>query len=126
MTRPRLRVKLLEHRGRDVDAVHAHAALCERNRNPAAADGELERAAGSQRRQEVDGRADDLRGEHRIRFIHHPERFSFPCFFAYRSPTLNTESPIGIENAPITSSGHTSAQARPAPFRICSRLPRSA
>ena len=47
--------------GRDVDAVHAHAALRERQRDPSAADGELERAAGSHRSEEVDGRTDDLR-----------------------------------------------------------------
>src|SRR4029077_16211910 len=55
-----------------------------------------------------------------------PDLFSLPCFFAYRSPILNTISPIGIENTPITSNGHTSSQASPAPSRIELRQPRSA
>src|SRR5581483_1839409 len=58
--------------------------------------------------------------------LDHPERLSLPRFFAYRSPALKTTSPIGIENAPITSSGHTSAHARPVPCSTCCRLPRSA
>ncbi len=56
----------------------------------------------------------------------HPDRFSFPCRFAYRSPVRKTSSPSGIETPPIRSNGHTSAHSSPAPCRICSRFPRSA
>ena len=117
--------------------MHAHAALRERQRDAPGADAELQRAAAGERLEEVDDGGD---GAMPVRLpvavvplrdaarepIDHPDRFSLPCCFAYRSPTLNTASPIGIENAPITSSGQTSAHASPAPFRICSRLPRSA
>ena len=39
----------------------------------------------------------------------HPDRFSFPCFFAYCSPRLKTQSPSGTETAPISSSGQISS-----------------
>src|SRR5205823_9454036 len=58
----------------------------------------------------------------------HPLRFSFPCRFAYRSPTPNTQRPSGIEAAPITSSGQSSGQTSPtlAPLRIACLIPRRA
>jgi len=39
----------------------------------------------------------------------HPDRFSFPCFFAYCSPRRKIASPIGAETTPITSSGQISS-----------------
>src|SRR5215217_6959851 len=58
----------------------------------------------------------------------HPDRFSFPCFFAYRSPVRKVNRPSGTETAPITSSAQISVpkSVNPAPSRIAARQPRSA
>ena len=50
--------QLRDHVRREVDARDTHAALGERHRDPAGADGELERAAACQREEEVDHRCD--------------------------------------------------------------------
>ena len=57
----------------------------------------------------------EIRRGCRLAQLDHPDRFSLPFCFAYRSPARKMSRPIGIEKNPITSSGHTSAQARPAP-----------
>ena len=55
-----LRPQPRDHRLREVDPVHSHAALRERQRDPARADAELERGAvAGQLRQEVDDGIDD-------------------------------------------------------------------
>src|SRR5581483_4917333 len=58
----------------------------------------------------------------------HPDRFSFPWRFAYCSPRRKTQSPSGIDAAPITISGQMSPQtaAGPAPSMIAARIPRRA
>ena len=82
---------------REVDPVDGHAALCERQRDPPGPDPELERGTvARERREEVD-RLRDHRGvaalaEMRVVALGdlarepvppaHPDRFSFPCFFA--------------------------------------------
>src|SRR5205085_7947365 len=38
----------------------------------------------------------------------HPDRLSFPCFLAYRSPVRKTSRPSGTDTRPRTISGHTS------------------
>src|SRR5262249_35868141 len=58
--------------------------------------------------------------------LHQPLRFSFPCFFAYRSPRWKMARPSGIATTAMRSSGQTLAHARPAPLTIDSRQPRSA
>ena len=61
----RLRAQPRDHRPRQLDAVHRHPSLRERERDPARADPELERApAPGQLGEEVDGRVDDRRVEH--------------------------------------------------------------
>ena len=66
-----LRAQPLDHRGREVDAVHANAALRERQRDPAGADPELERGAVTgQVCEEVDDGIDRLRaGDLRPRVV---------------------------------------------------------
>ena len=57
----RLRAQSLDHRGREIDAVHANAALRERQRDAAGADPELERGTvAGQVREEVDDGIDRL------------------------------------------------------------------
>jgi len=60
--------------------------------------------------------------------VDHPDRFSFPCRFAYCSPRRKTQSPSGIDTAPITISGQMSPHtaAGPAPSMIAALIPRSA
>ena len=58
----------------------------------------------------------------------HPDRLSFPCFFACCSPRRKIASPTGAATAPITSSGQISSHIveRPSPSRIAPRIPSSA
>ena len=58
----------------------------------------------------------------------HPDLFSFPWRFAYRSPRRKTSSPSGTETIPITTSGQSSSPmaVMPAPSMIASRIPSSA
>ena len=61
----RLRAQPRDHRLRQLDPVHRHAALRERERDPARPDPELERAsAPGELGEEVDDRVDDRRVEH--------------------------------------------------------------
>ena len=61
LLRARLRAQSFDHRGREVDAVHANAALRERQRDAAGADPELERGTvARQVREEVDDGIDRL------------------------------------------------------------------
>ena len=61
LLRALLRAQSLDHRGREVDAVHANAALRERQRDAAGADPELERGTVTgQVREEVDDGTDRL------------------------------------------------------------------
>ena len=92
-----LRAELGDHVLREVDPVDGHAALRERQRDPPRPDRELERrAVARERRQEVD-RLRDHRGVAVLAEVRvvapgdvarepvlpaHPDRFSFPCFFA--------------------------------------------
>ena len=56
-----LRVQARDHRLREVDSVDANAALCERQRDPAGPDAELERGSvGRQLREQVDDGIDGL------------------------------------------------------------------
>ena len=58
----RLRAEPRRHRLRQLDPVHRHAALGQRERDPAGADPELERAAApGELGEQVDGRVDDRR-----------------------------------------------------------------
>jgi hypothetical protein len=63
-----------------------------------------------------------------VREARHPDRFSFPCFLAYRSPVRKIRRPSGTETAPITSSAQISVprSVRPAPSMIAARQPRRA
>ncbi len=64
----RLAAESLEHRLGEVDAVHAHAARPERERDPPGADAELERGAlARERGEELDRGRDDLGPGHRGR-----------------------------------------------------------
>ena len=126
--------QLRDHVRREVDARDPDTALRERHGDPAGADRELERSAARERLEEVDDRLDRHAGRRGVVTLRdvacepvgHPDRFSFPCFFACRSPTRKTARPIGVARTAMISSGQTSAQTMPVPSMIELRQPRSA
>ena len=119
----RLLAQLRDHVRGQVDACHADTALRERHGDPAGADRKLECPAAREGLEEVDDRLDRHAGRRRVvargdvsrEPVFHPDRFSFPCFFACRSPTRKTRSPIGVASTAMISSGQTSAHTRPVP-----------
>src|ERR671910_763777 len=58
----------------------------------------------------------------------HPDRFSFPCRFAYSPPRRKTQRPSGIVTIPITTSASNSSpiDVSPSPSRIAALSPSSA
>jgi hypothetical protein len=92
-----LRSQLGDHVRREVDRVDRHTALCERKRDPPGPDPKLERGTVARSlRQELDRLGDDRRVAPLAEMgvvalgdlarepvpLAHPDRFSFPCFFA--------------------------------------------
>jgi len=107
----------------------AHAALRERQRDAPRPDAKLQGVAvASELGEKVGGRSDNRRvspvTERRVLALgdaarevvlghRYPDRFSFPCRFACRSPTPKIQSPSGIATTPITISGQMSPQTAP-------------
>ena len=120
----RLLPQLRDHVRREVDARDPNAACGERHGDPAGADRELERPATGEGLEEVDDRLDRHAGRRLVvalcdvacEPVGHPDRFSFPCFFAYRSPTLKIARPIGVASTAMISSGQTFAHGEPGAF----------
>src|SRR4051794_34238795 len=82
----RLRAQLRDHRSRQVDPMHAHATVRERDRDPASANAELERTTMSRQfGEKVDDRFDDPRLEH------------VAASSSYRSATCSPKWSLGIE-----------------------------
>jgi len=105
--------------------VYPHAVPDERQRDAPGADAQFEhRIVTGKRREEVGNRFDLHTGGRLVIprggflaevILGHPDRFSFPCRFACRSPTPKITSPSGIAITPITISGQMSPQTAPTP-----------
>ena len=115
--------QLRDHGRREVDTGQANPALGERHRDAPGANAEFEhRTVTGEGCEEIDDGFDlhprsrlvVTRGDFLAEVIlDHPDRFSFPCRFACRSPTPKIQSPAGIATKPITTSGQMSPQTAP-------------